>query len=333
MQSSLNELYKNKDMNKRKESIQQLFQSIFHFIYISANYVGHFLLVVCLQMQEVLYSHLYDYPSTPVIVEKILSKEDLYHKHEKERFYKIYDSLEIDSKIMNQNTDAEFYDIELYKKAVEHDHGDFEKKWMRRILYESTPRGNIIMHYDVYKKGFAFYCDHNGMPYSILNTVAKKYVRVFVCRDLFIDDSELPDYSSPLIKINESEDKIEKEKKTENINGGINRDILKNAPFAKLKRYNMEEKSTSTDVAKKVNINKFIYKGKTVNFSIIQRTLRAKPSIVFTNSSFTAMFEKEHESQQNVMSYSSYKKMTQKPDVEEKVDPESEDETLLKIET
>ena len=128
MQASLNELYKNKDMNKRKESIQQLFQSIFHFIYISTNWVGHYLLIICLRMQEVLYSHLYDYPSTPVIVEKVLTKEELYHKCEKERFYKIYDSLNIDQKKLNENTDAEFYEIESYKKAIEHEHNEFEKK-------------------------------------------------------------------------------------------------------------------------------------------------------------------------------------------------------------
>ena len=325
MQSSLNELYKNKDMNKRKDAIQRTFQLVLNFMYIAFNYVGSYLLFVCIQMQDILYSHLYDYPSTLVIVEKVRSKEELYIQAEKERFYKVYDSLEVDTKRLNENTDVEFYDIELYKKAIELENNEFEKKWMRRILYESTPRGNVIMHYDVYKKGFAFYCDHNGIPYSILNTVAKKYVRIFVCRDLFIDDSELPDYSSPLIKINESEDKIEKEKKMEK-QPGMNLDILKNAPFAKLKRYNMEDKSSdkSTEI-RKVNINKFIYKGKTVNYSILQRILKIRPTMLFANSPFTAMFEKEHESQQNVMSYSSYKKMTQHTE-EEKIEEEEKEE-------
>jgi hypothetical protein len=188
------------------------------------------------------------------------------------------------------------------------------------------------MYYDVYKKGFAFYCDHNGIPYSILNAVAKKYVRIFVCRDLFIDDTELPDYSSPLIKINESEDKIEKEKKMEK-QPGMNLDILKNAPFAKLKRYNMEDKSSdkSTEL-RKVNINKFIYKGKTVNFSILQRVLKVRPTMLFANSQFTAMFEKEHESQQNAMSYSNYKKMTQKTEEENLEQEEEQKEDLVQEE-
>jgi hypothetical protein len=172
------------------------------------------------------------------------------------------------------------------------------------------------MYYDVYKKGFAYYCDSTGIPYIVLNAVAKKYVRTFMCRDLFMDDSE--EEASPLIQLQEIEEKKEKEKKTEKFLG-LNKEVSKNAPFAKLKRYNLEDKSESAKDEKKIvmkntNINKFIYKGKTLNFSLLQKIPRRRTVIPFTNSKFMDMFEKEHELQKSVMSYADYKKANLKID-------------------
>jgi hypothetical protein len=71
-----------------------------------------------------------------------------------------------------------------------------EKKWKSRILIASTPRGNVYMHYDIYKGAFAYYSDTN-LPYVIASAVAARYVIVFACRDLFLDESVLG-HRSPL---------------------------------------------------------------------------------------------------------------------------------------
>jgi hypothetical protein len=56
---------------------------------------------------------------------------------------------------------------------------ELEKMWRTRILFENTPRGNVIMFYDPYKLGFSFYCDQKIISYDILNAIATKYVRMF----------------------------------------------------------------------------------------------------------------------------------------------------------
>ena len=68
-----------------------------------------------------------------------------------------------------------------------------EKKWKSRILFECTPRGNIILLYDTYTEAFVYCIDTSGTPYKLLNAVAMKYVLTFRCRDFFVDENKIPD--------------------------------------------------------------------------------------------------------------------------------------------
>jgi hypothetical protein len=188
------------------------------------------------------------------------------------------------------------------------------------------------MYYDVYKKGFAYYCDQQSIPYIILNTLAMKYVRLFLCRDLFVD--EIVDHQcspSPLIKLEKDNLKMDNKSKKENIvdnnNNKISVDLkqtLKSGPFAKLKKYNQ----TTTKLEEIVeniekHMNRFLYMGKILNYSFIEKTSKKAKinSILFKgavgadNSNdnsctgiYGAMFEKEHELQMNVLNYSDFKK-------------------------
>ena len=161
---------------------------------------------------------------------------------------------------------------------------DIERLWKTRILYESTPRGTIMMYYDIYKQGFAYYADQNGVPYSILNGMAMKYVVTFFCRDLFFDEETITvERMPPLVKIFDDDDKPVKETvnndKTKNKNHETKKNIEKeNQPFAKLKNYqntetNPNAKKTIDDkpIEKPKIKNKFISLGKMHNFSVIQR--------------------------------------------------------------
>jgi len=235
-----------------------------------------------------------------------------YFDKEKVRFLNTY---QLDFSRMNVNTSEEFYDIELYNEAVLKEKNPFEHKWKSNILYENTPRGNIVMYYDVYKKGFAYYSDQTSISYLILNTVAMKYVRVFSCRDLFVDDEVSPkETPSPLIYLQKIDEKKERQtKKEKQGNNGIEENVLRKAPFAKLKKYNLEipvseEKKERKIVNNTNNRNKFIYMGKLLNFSFIQK-IPAKPVPTFVdmkNSMYSKLFEKEHELQTDVLSYKSF---------------------------
>ena len=156
------------------------------------------------------------------------------------------------SDVTNKNTDKEFYDIKKYEDMMMIENNDIEIKWRTRILIENTPRGTIMMYYNSFKRGFAYYSDQQGVPYVILNTMAMKYVRVFQCRDLFMDDKVTPEDSpSPFIQIYKDVEKNALKSKIEEtpVEQRIDRDKLKSGPFAKLKKYNMmtEEKGRFTE--------------------------------------------------------------------------------------
>ena len=243
-------------------------------------------------------------------------------ENEKEKFIQMFSNNTIK---WNENVDPEFYNIELYKKTIEFENSTFEMKWKKRTLIQHTPRGNIIMYYDVYKKGFAYYCDQQSIPYIVLNTLAMKYVRWFRCRDLFIDDSVDSQCSqSSLIHLEKEEEKKEVvEKKKTHETSGL-KEKLKSGPFAKLKKYNNSsqkiEDVSQTTKPKTENIvknkNRFLYMGKILNYSFIEK-IHNKPkinSILFgeNKSIYSSMFEKEHSLQMNVLNYAEYKKKMKK---------------------
>ena len=269
-----------------------------NFYYLKIGY-QYFLFYIFLWFHRV-YRIFYKKKENTYIVDPVNN----YFDKEKVRFLKTYN---YESEKMNTNVSGEFYNSDLYKETILNENSDFEKKWKANILYENTPRGNIIMYYDIYKKGFAYYSDQSSMPYSILNTAAMKYVRVFSCRDLFIDDKVTPsDNPSPLIALQDLDEKAEKK------NIASDKDFLKKAPFAKLKKYKMEITNKEKPQEKEVklvinNLNKFIYMGKLLNFSFIQKIPKKKVNFNIKNTMFDGLFDKEHHLQTEVISYKDFK--------------------------
>ena len=111
----------------------------------------------------------------------------------------------------NDNIEPDMYDHEQYNKMIFHS-PNVEKKWKSRILIDSTPIGNVMMHYDVYKHGFVYLSDQT-IPYTILCGTAMKYCVVFFCRDFFRDNQYIPEHNlSPFTQIDLDLEKKEKEK-------------------------------------------------------------------------------------------------------------------------
>jgi hypothetical protein len=114
----------------------------------------------------------------------------------KSKFLKTFENQTI---LYNENIDPIFYDKKEFSICVSETNNRLENSWKTKMLFENTPRGNIIMFYDAYKLGFSFYSDQNVISYDILNAAAMKYVSIFRCRDFFIDETITPT-SSPFIK-------------------------------------------------------------------------------------------------------------------------------------
>jgi hypothetical protein len=256
----------------------------------------------------------------------ILAKSIIYMDNNKSQFLKFQKTAS------NDNIDAAFYSKPEFKETTMDGSNELEKRWKTRILFETTPRGNIIMYYDAFKLGFSYFSDSNSIPYNVLNSVAMKYVSVFKCYDLFFDN-EVTGKESPIYKT-----LLEEEPKKNNTkdNTVMESDSKKkektgfeNAPFAKLKNYSKisaktndnkknknppEKNSGETDKPpenkKECIRNKFICLGKMSNFEFIQ-----KPKKIFKENGFkTTLLDgvtSESALQKKVMNYQDYKKLLQ----------------------
>jgi hypothetical protein len=93
----------------------------------------------------------------------------------------------------SENIDDKYYDKEgfeeLYTQIVLEPDNSEEQKWKRRVMIVWVPMiGNIMMYYDVFRMAFAYYSDTQGIHYNILNACAMRYVGLFHCMDLFMDE-------------------------------------------------------------------------------------------------------------------------------------------------
>ena len=129
-----------------------------------------------------LYKFVYPKQKPPVVT--VLSETDDYIEQSKNRFLTTIQSrTEGGATVVNSNTNTEFYSKINYQAVIRIEKNPLELEWKRRILFENTPRGNVIMYYDPYKLAFAYYCDTSSMPYKLLNAIAMKYVMRFHCLD------------------------------------------------------------------------------------------------------------------------------------------------------
>ena len=199
------------------------------------------------------------------------TSEQLFLEKEKKQFGGLFES-DVNFEKWNANIASVFYDKTQYEDAIKEKENSLEKKWKSRILMEHTPRGNVIMYYDPYKHGFAYYSDMH-IPYEYLNACAMKYVRLYLCRDFFIDQSYYPaNLNSPFMRIHE----IEKKKPSEN-RGKFD---VRKGPFAKIKKNTgstvKESKQEKKEEEKKPDYikNKFIHLGKIYNFSFLNKEMK-----------------------------------------------------------
>ena len=163
------------------------------------------------------------------------------------------------------------------------------------FIMEYTPLGNVLMIYDIERESFKFYSD-STIPYRYLEVVARKYVKQFGCRPIFVDmEEELKFAEEKWDKERKEKDEKEEEerrKKEESIKIPKPIEERKNV-FAKFKSYNKEsgtghvntgappknsipnKKLTSQQENEKTLLkdkaNRYTYEGKIANFSFIKK--------------------------------------------------------------
>jgi len=116
----------------------------------------------------------------------------------------------------------------------------------KRFIIEMTPVGNVIMQYDVGKESFVYYTD-NIIPFRYLETIARKYVCVFNCKELFIQRQEQKIVQTSKVSI-----------KT--------KDLMNQARNPHLNEKEKEKQKTQIEV----KMNRYSNAGRVGNFNILQ---------------------------------------------------------------
>jgi len=76
------------------------------------------------------------------------------------------------------------------------------------IVVETTPNGNVLMMYDFDNQTFIYWSYESNIDYKYLETVARKYVTMFNCKELYIEHTKFV-----------SKEELDKNKQTETEEG------------------------------------------------------------------------------------------------------------------
>lgn len=244
----------------------------------------------------------------------VLDKEhDFFNKKQDWFLKKIEKMQRNEGKDCNSNIDAIFYNKIEFETYMNHAKcTDLEQIWKNRISLVSTPRGNVMMYYDPYKMGFSYHCDQSKLSYDILNACAMNYVIQHRCLNFYIDEMTSPNLEENIIAKNE----IEEIKNSELKNKPMNKSRIGFTIQPVVSKMNPNIKSMTSDNKGTKELpklkNKFIHVGKISNMNILNVQIIPKKNILFEKnmkSELMYMLEENANVQNEVLSYSDYKKM------------------------
>ena len=143
-------------------------------------------------------------------------------------------------------------DINLDKESIK----------TNRYVNENTPDGSVFLRWNSEKEGFEYWSNTN-INYSYLETVARKYVKVFDCKSLYVDrNKELEDKEKERKENEEMKKEDTKKEKNENENE-------KDSVFANLKS---NKKNTKKNKILVTNSNKYIHMGKISELILLDKS-------------------------------------------------------------
>jgi hypothetical protein len=199
----------------------------------------------------------------------------------------------------NRNMDTCFYNEtefkDIYMESILQENKVMEQKWQNKTMMTWVPMiGNVIMYYDFYKMAFCYYCDMDGVNYNVMNACVMKYVMMFHCMDLFVDelvwfsmDTDAVDergdvikkkipWTTPVLKIQKIVDDFHLDlldsevsnhrdiySKVKGVGGGSHKG---SELFAKFKQYRSEINVETLKIR-----NKIIYKGRIRDFIKVEK--------------------------------------------------------------
>lgn len=205
-----------------------------------------------------------------------------------EEVYNDYDELcKIKKEIFTRKTRlSEFKSKfrELIAKTIEQVERDAEEKsytnmienklngFINNYIIETTPVGNVIMRYNNDKKSFEYFSNHS-VPYRYLETIGRKYILTYKCKDIFIDMDEEVEKAN---KLNEMKKNDKSDKSIENKKLLIK--PINSASILKNKNVEPPPNRTSQTIVNPINniemavknANRYTWEGRFNDFKIIK---------------------------------------------------------------
>ena len=197
----------------------------------------------------------------------------------------------------------------LKENAAEHIIKLKHQTLLNSFVMEYTPNGNVLMKYNYNHKIFEYYSDKT-IPNTMLEVVARKYVKTFNCRPIFyIMDEELNKYKQRQ-EHKEKQTQILKETQLTNITTNNTTNTSKKSVFATFKKYNNGNNTINSNNANNIS--------NMVKQKIKNNELNSKKYILKENSNnysfegkisyFTPLQQKYKNVNNTKISYSDYKK-------------------------
>lgn len=189
-------------------------------------------------------------------------------------------------------TELEKSDEEMVPKLKKEAHDFVIKERLDKLknnfIIEKTPLGNVIMYWNNFRESFEYYSD-NTIPYRYLETVGRKYVKTFNCKQIYVDmNFELTEFERKQKEKQEEELKLLEDKKLEKKVVEQKKDV-----FAKFKNYNKESgtgkvnrgaappknsipnnnnaKKSDEKVVLKEHANRYTCEGRISNFNFLKK--------------------------------------------------------------
>lgn len=145
------------------------------------------------------------------------------------------------------------------------------------IVSENTPDGIVIMKYDFDKESFLYWSYEINISYKYLETVARKFVTMFNCKDCYVEHtkfvketktSESPENDSVKMKVEETtETQVKDKSEPEETSTGeveAEHEVIEEKPksvFANLKSYTKKVEKNDD-----IQVNSFVRKGSINDF-------------------------------------------------------------------
>jgi hypothetical protein len=133
-------------------------------------------------------------------------------------------------------------------------------------IQEATPRGDILMYYDVKNKEFVYYSNNKNLPYRTLDAVARKYVCLHNMPSIYVDIRE--EVKKGFEKCKNKAKCVDSATTTSSALYAVYKNYKSGATATTSAAESNGVGKNSKKVILKDNVNKFIFKGRIDDYAL-----------------------------------------------------------------